>query len=74
MESEGSLPHSQSSAISPYPEHQRMIPSPGSCEMFCNVLSLYGKKLLGPRPNLKLETTVLLDTSSRYKVTAGRVE
>ena len=52
MEPEDLLPYSKKPAISPYPQPVRFR---GLCIWFVTRLIFYGKELLAPRPNPKLE-------------------
>jgi hypothetical protein len=54
MQSEDSFPRLQAATSCTYPE-QSLSPYPRPFEMFRDILSLYGVKLLALRPNLKLE-------------------
>jgi hypothetical protein len=54
MEPEGSLPHSEQPATCPYP-NQSISSSPRFCEMFRNIVNLYGEVLLAPRSTPKLK-------------------
>jgi hypothetical protein len=52
MKPEGSLPHSLEPATCPY---QRISPRPRPCEVFRNMVIIYGEELLASRPTPKLE-------------------
>jgi hypothetical protein len=48
------FPHQNPICTSPVPR-MCYIPSPRTCEMFCNIISFYGEEFLAPCPTSKLE-------------------
>jgi len=56
MEPKCSLPHLQGPATGPYPVPEEDS-SRQSCEIFLNIVSIYGEELLERRPNPSWRTT-----------------